>query len=146
MTERDEALNHISTRYACMPHRQDGSSIRSTVRDWQGFSTQVQAAAEPVATAGMAFQELGLAPAALLAVEGALRRGRCGTDADSHAAPRRDPRARRVVAAACTRSTGNGMLPPGAYGRVFRAERRLYMHRPCDELLLWTHVWTLQIV
>ena len=47
----------------------------------------------------MAIQELGLAPATLDAVEGELHRGRCGIDADSLAAPRLDPRARRDVRA-----------------------------------------------
>ena len=40
----------------------------------------------------MVHQDLELAAAVRAAVEGALRRGRCGTDADSRAAPRRDPR------------------------------------------------------
>ena len=71
--------------------------------------TQVQAAAEPVATAGMPFQELGLAPAARLAVEGELQCGRCDIDADSLAASRPDPRARRDVPAPRTQSLGNGL-------------------------------------
>ena len=45
----------------------------------------------------MASQDLDLAAAARVAVEGARYRGRYGTDADSLATPQPDPRARRDV-------------------------------------------------
>ena len=50
-----------------------------------------------MAAHGMVHQDLELAHPRRAIVEGALRRGRCGTDADSHAAPRRDPRAEICV-------------------------------------------------
>ena len=56
-----------------------------------------EAAAGTVAALGMVHQDLELAAAVRAAVEGALRRGRCGTDADSRAAPRRDHRARAEI-------------------------------------------------
>ena len=58
-----------------------------------------EAAADTVAALGMVHQDLELAAAVRAAVEGALRRGRCGTDADSRAAPRRDPLTRRDLGA-----------------------------------------------
>ena len=83
----------------------------------------------------MAFQELALAPAARLAVERELQSGRCDIDADSFAAPRPDPRARRDVPAPFKRSSGNSMLSPGACGEVLRPVMCLLSHRPYIELL-----------
>ena len=59
--------------------------------------TQPWAAARPVASQPAAILELGLAPPMRGPIEDGLRRGRCGTNADSHVPPRRHPRARRVV-------------------------------------------------
>ena len=74
------------------------------VRERQGPPSQDPSTPFPVAKRRVAFQELGLAPPTRLAVEEALHSHRCGTDAGSRAAPRRDPRARREVPAPRTRS------------------------------------------
>ena len=60
----------------------------------------------------MVHQDLDLAAAARVAVEGAHHRGRYGTEGDSHAAPRPDPRARLGEPSALLRSTSreNGFL------------------------------------
>ena len=53
-------------------------------------------------------QDLGPAPSTLLPLEEAHHRGRYGTDGDSCAAPRPDPRARPGVPAAVARARRNG--------------------------------------
>ena len=58
----------------------------------------------------MATQDLGLARPARDAVEGAHHRGRYGTEGDSHAAPRPDPRARLGEPSALLRSRENSLL------------------------------------
>ena len=58
---------------------------------------------------GMVHQDLELAHPGRIVVEEALRRGRCGTDADSHAAPQRDPRTRRDLRAAHDAVRRNGV-------------------------------------
>ena len=67
----------------------------------------------------MAIQNLGLAADARVAVERARYRGRCGTDADSLAAPHAaqlDPRTRRDVPLHPRRLRENGMLHMSASG------------------------------
>ena len=58
----------------------------------------------------MADQDLDLAAAARVAIEGARYRGRYGTDADSLAAPQPDPRTRRDVPLHPRRLRENRML------------------------------------
>ena len=94
-----------------------------------------EAAADTVAALGMVHQDLELAAAVRAAVEGALRRGRCGTDADSRAAPRRDPRARRDFGAARGALRRNGVRRVRGKCDVLGAGSCLYVHRPCVELL-----------
>ena len=94
-----------------------------------------KAAADTVAARGMAHQDLELAHPGRVVVEGALRRGRCGTDADSHAAPRRDPRARRDLRAADDALRRNGVRRVRGKCEVLGAGARLYVHRPCVKLL-----------
>ena len=69
----------------------------------------------------MAFQVLGLAAPARAAIEGALQCGRCGIDADSHAAPRVYPRTRREVPASATRPRIIGRTHMSVNGVVLRA-------------------------
>ena len=83
----------------------------------------------------MVHQDLQLAAAGRAAVEEALRRGRCGTDADSHAAPRRDPRARRDLRAARSALRRNGVRRVRGKCDVLGAGLCLYVHRPCVKLL-----------
>ena len=64
---------------------------------------------------------VGLAPAARVAIEDELHRGRWRTEADSLDAPRRDARARREVAAHPRTTFENCILQSGADGRVLRA-------------------------
>ena len=58
----------------------------------------------------MAIQNLDLAAAARVAVERARYRDRCGTDADSLAAPQPDPRTRRDVPLHPRRLRENGTV------------------------------------
>ena len=97
--------------------------------------TRRKAAADTVAARGMVHQDLELAHPGRVVVEGALRRGRCGTDADSHAAPRRDPRARRDLRAADDALRRNGVRRVRGKCEVLGAGACLYAHRPCVELL-----------
>ena len=64
----------------------------------------------------MAIQNLDLAAAARVAVERARYRGRCGTNADSLAAPQPDPRTRRDVPLHPRRLRENGTLHMSASG------------------------------
>ena len=71
----------------------------------------------------MANQDLGLAAPARVAVEEARYRGRCGTDADSLAAPQPDPRARDemclFILGACER-TARCTCEPAVAGKDLR--------------------------
>ena len=83
----------------------------------------------------MVHQDLELAHPGRAVVEEALRRGRCGTDADSHAAPRRDPRTRRDLRAAHDALRRNGVRRVRGKCDVLGAGLCLYVHRPCVKLL-----------
>ena len=94
-----------------------------------------EAAAGTVAARGMVHQDLELAHPGRAVVEEAPRRGRCGTDADSHAAPRRDPCARRDLRAASGALRRNGVRRVRGKCDVLGAGSCLYVHRPCVKLL-----------
>ena len=125
-------------RHASWPcHCQGPSRIGASARARGVPSFGSEAAADTVAALGMVHQDLELAAAVRAAVEGALRRGRCGTDADSRAAPRRDPRARRDLGAArgALRRNANGVRRVRGKCDVLGAGSCLYVHRPCVKLL-----------
>ena len=123
-------------RQASWPcHCQGPSRIGASARARGVPSFGSEAAADTVAALGMVHQDLELAAAVRAAVEGALRRGRCGTDADSRAAPRRDPRARRDFGAARGALRRNGVRRVRGKCDVLGAGSCLYVHRPCVKLL-----------
>ena len=78
--------------------------VRSQSHQMREQELGLQLVVRRLAAKPMADKELAHALATRIAVEEAMHRGRCGTDADSRAAPRPDPRARRRAPAHRRRS------------------------------------------
>jgi hypothetical protein len=127
------ARGHEGVARACP--RENSMSNGQAHRERQGYPIQNRRSPIRVRSRSMASQVLDLAPSPLAALQGALGRGRPGTNTDYWAAPRAETRAALVVPAPRRRLRENHVPHAGVKCGEVRARTSLSHHRPYLELL-----------
>ena len=127
------AWEHEGVARACS--RENRMSNGQAQREQQVHPIQNRRRPICVRRRSRASQVLDLAPSPLDALQGALDRGRPGTDGDFSDAPRAETRPTLVVPAPRRRLRENHFPHAGVRCGVVRARTCLSHHRPCIELL-----------